>query len=163
MSIAYCLHCGQALTRHDDTCYECPAGHQYFNNPRTGASVIFMQDGNFLAVRRGIEPKKDTYSFVGGFLQYGENPETAARREAQEETGVQVGELKLLDVSVQEYTEDETTCSIIYLALDWKGSFEAGDDAGSLEWKPLAAIDSDDFAWPHPGLLAKLKAIADNT
>ena len=163
MSITYCMTCAQELTQHDDTCYECPDGHQYFNNPHTGASIIFLKGNEFLAVQRAIEPHKGKYSFVGGFLQYGEDPQTAARREAFEETGVQVGELELIDVTVQQYGPNETTCSLLYVTRDWQGEFQAGDDAGRLEWKPLDFIVADEFAWQRPGLLAKLKTMADNS
>jgi ADP-ribose pyrophosphatase YjhB (NUDIX family) len=162
MTIKFCLECGEPLSKNDDTCYECPDGHQYFNNPHAGASVVFLQDKKILVVQRGIEPNKGKYSFPGGFLQYGEDPADAAKREIAEETGVQLTGLELLTVATHHYQENETTLGILFLAKEWHGQFVADDDAAKLAWKPLEFLVSDDFAWHYPGLVAKLRAIVDN-
>jgi 8-oxo-dGTP diphosphatase len=162
MRINYCLTCAKPLIQQDETRYICGGGHEYWNNPRCGASVIFMKDGHILLSRRGIEPRKDLYSFPGGFLKYGESPEDAAVREMHEETGVTVSSLSLLHVQTVRYGQEETTCSIVFLAKSWEGDFKAGDDSAELAWKPIDFIDSDQFAWPYPGLAAKLRALPTN-
>lgn len=163
MIIRYCLQCGERLESADTTAYRCPYGHEFFNNPHAGVSVVFMRGHQFLAAKRGIEPHRGKYGFVGGFLNYGEDPKQAARREVQEETGVQLESIELLDVQTQQYGDNETALSIVFVARQWHGEFAANDDAASLAWKPLELIESPEFAWHYPGLLAKLQAIADNT
>jgi len=107
----------------------------------------------------GIEPRKGTYIFPGGFLQFGENPQEAARREVREETGLTCGPLTLLDVHNIRYRDNEASLSIVFLAREWDGRPEADDDAAALAWKPIDFIESDRFAWQFPGLAARLRAL----
>ena len=37
----------------------------------------------------------------------------------------------------------------------------AKDDVDALEWKPIAFIDSPQFAWKYPQLVKKLRAFLD--
>jgi ADP-ribose pyrophosphatase YjhB (NUDIX family) len=52
-------------------------------------------DGRLLLVRRADD---DTWGLVGGYLEIGEGPEEAARREAQEETGFEAEGVELFGV-----------------------------------------------------------------
>ena len=66
------------------------------NRPLVGVGVVFIRDGRvFLAQRRGSHGEA-TWASAGGHLEYGESLEDCARREAREELGVEVGELRVL-------------------------------------------------------------------
>ena len=49
---------------------------------------IFIHDNNsnFILIKRKNDPFKDCWALPGGFVEYGECVETAAIREAKEET-----------------------------------------------------------------------------
>ena len=67
--------------------------------PLVGVGVVFIRRGRvFLARRRGSHGAA-AWASAGGHLEYGETPEQCARREAAEELGVTVGELRILCVS----------------------------------------------------------------
>ena len=67
--------------------------------PRVGVGVIFVREGRvFLAKRHGAHGE-NTWASAGGHLEDGETFEECARREAMEELGVTVGELRFLCVS----------------------------------------------------------------
>ena len=67
--------------------------------PRVGVGVIFVREGRvFLAKRHGAHGE-NTWASAGGHLEDGETFEECARREAMEELGVAVGELRFLCVS----------------------------------------------------------------
>ena len=60
---------------------------------------MFLRDGHvFLAKREGSHGE-DTWASAGGHLEMGETLEECARREAMEELGVAVGDLRFLCVS----------------------------------------------------------------
>ena len=64
-----------------------------------GVGVVFVRQGRvFLAKRRGAHGE-DTWASAGGHLEFGESLEDCARREAMEELGVEVGELRVLCLS----------------------------------------------------------------
>ncbi len=69
------------------------------SRPRVGVGVVFIRDGFvFLARRRG-SLGGGTWGSAGGHLEYGESLEDCARREALEEFGLRVGDLRFLCVS----------------------------------------------------------------
>ena len=69
------------------------------NRPLVGVGVVFVRQGRvFLAKRRGAHGE-DTWASAGGHLEFGESLEDCARREAMEELGVEVGELRVLCLS----------------------------------------------------------------
>jgi ADP-ribose pyrophosphatase YjhB (NUDIX family) len=156
----YCTECGAPLQQRDATEYVCANGHEYWNEPHAAASVALLRDGQVLLARRGAEPRKGKYVLPGGFVEFDETPYEAARREMREETGLDVGELDLLEVHTIRYRENEASLSIVFHAPRWKGEPAAGDDAAALVWRPVEFVETDEFAWHIPGLLDKLRALA---
>ena len=69
------------------------------SRPLVGVGVVFLRGGKvFLAKRQGSHGE-DTWASAGGHLELGESLEDCARREALEELGVRVGDLRFLCVS----------------------------------------------------------------
>ena len=69
------------------------------DRPQVGVGVVFVRDGQvFLAKRQGAHGE-ETWASAGEHLETGESLEQCARREAMEELGVRVGELRFLCVS----------------------------------------------------------------
>ena len=69
-----------------------------------------------------------------GFMDYDENPQEAARREALEETGLDVRIDRLLDVF---HTPDDgglANIVIVYQASINGGTMQADDDAEAVAW-----------------------------
>ena len=162
MKLNYCTECAAPLTQLDSTTYRCANGHKYYNNPHAACSVIFMNDKHeVLFSKRGREPQKGKYDFPGGFLNYDEDPYQAAVREVSEEMSVQLnaGDLLLLDSSLNEYEENDTSCDFAFLCRHWQGEIKPNDDVAQLEWKPIDFIQSTEFAWPYPYLYNKLQSI----
>jgi 8-oxo-dGTP diphosphatase len=85
----FCPRCGAALPGPPPVaCTGC--SYQLFVNARPTATVIIVRDGEFLAVRRAMEPKFGLWELPGGFCDGWEQPGDAAIREAREELGVTV-------------------------------------------------------------------------
>ncbi|NMG58922.1 NUDIX hydrolase [Geitlerinema sp. P-1104] len=72
------------------------------------------------------------WALPGGFVDYGESVETAARREAKEETGLTVELVELFHVySNPDRDPRKHTLSVVFLATAC-GTPQAGDDAKHL-------------------------------
>jgi 8-oxo-dGTP diphosphatase len=73
------------------------------------------------------------WAIPGGFVDYGESVETAAKREAQEETGLEVELIEqFLVYSDPSRDPRKHTLSVVFLATA-TGNPQAGDDAKGLE------------------------------
>ena len=61
-----------------------------FYDPKVAAVCVIARDGKVLMIRRGTDTGYGLWSLPGGFVDRGEVVETAAAREAWEETGLEV-------------------------------------------------------------------------
>ncbi len=87
-----------------------------FRPVRTGVRVMMIENGKVMLVRQTYMPG---WFMPGGGLKRGEALEQAARREAKEETGAELGELKLLGVYTN-FTEWKTDHNIVFICKDFK-------------------------------------------
>lgn len=62
----------------------------FYLGPKLVAGAIFEVDGGVVLIQRAIEPGYGKWTFPGGFVERGEQAETAAERETLEETGVEI-------------------------------------------------------------------------
>lgn len=73
--------------------HEC-ANEDEKNPPRIGVGVIVVKNGKVLLGKRRNSHGDGTWSFPGGHLRFGEEVEECARREVQEETGLEISNLR---------------------------------------------------------------------
>jgi mutator protein MutT len=136
----YCPYCGAVLTTRTNegrTRLYCAAGGRFvYENPIPAATALVLNGtGQLLLVRRNREPGKHQWALPGGFVESGESPAEAARRELEEETGITAGETTLIDVIYQESEYYGTSLLIIgYHFARYEGEIRAGDDAEEVRF-----------------------------
>ena len=112
---------------------ECPAcGWIYFEDPKVAAAVLVEQAGRVLLTRRVNEPHRGEWSLPAGFINAHEDPERAAERECQEETGLLVRVTELLQLIPGQEHERGADILILYRAEILGGELLAGDDADEV-------------------------------
>ncbi|HPC81679.1 MAG TPA: NUDIX hydrolase, partial [Methanofastidiosum sp.] len=67
-------------------------------SPSLAVDILILFNNKLVLIKRGKEPFKDSFAIPGGFVEYGEAVESAAIREAKEETDLEVAELSLLGI-----------------------------------------------------------------
>ena len=124
----------------------------YYQNPAPCTTLLFYKEGKVLLSRRAIEPKKDYWDLIGGFISNGETAETSALREAKEETNLDARVVKYLG-SLPDVYGDTLLQTIIFiyhveaLNSDYK-SMKAQDDVAELKWFDLENIPKE-LAFTH--------------
>ncbi|BAL98079.1 MULTISPECIES: NUDIX hydrolase [Caldilinea] len=98
----YCPHCAHAL---EDRLVEgklrqvCPAcNFIHFPDPKVAVVALIEQDERVLLIRRAVEPARGLWALPGGYMDAGEMPEDALRREVQEEVGISIRIAELLEI-----------------------------------------------------------------
>ncbi|MHB1206724.1 MAG: NAD(+) diphosphatase [Rhodospirillaceae bacterium] len=95
----HCGRCGSetlsAESGHCRVCINTACAHRTF--PRTDPVVItLITDGERCLLGRQASWAPGVYSTIAGFVEPGETVEAAVRREAEEETGIEVGEVRYI-------------------------------------------------------------------
>lgn len=136
----FCLRCGQPLAARPPTaCTAC--GYAIWINPRPTGTVVIVDNGRFLALRRVREPRAGYWDLPGGFCDGFELPADAAIREAREELGLTVRLDEFIGMYVGRYTYQDETLPV--LDCFWLASVVDGelrldpDEASEHTWLPL--------------------------
>jgi 8-oxo-dGTP diphosphatase len=129
-----------------------------YRNPTPTADIILQRDSKILMVRRKKDPFKGQLALPGGFINEGETAEEAAKREAIEETTLEVEPIEILGVySDPKRDPRKHIMSIVFVGIIVGGSDKAGDDAESIEWVELGAIEKQEIAFDHAQILRDYK------
>jgi 8-oxo-dGTP diphosphatase len=156
----HCTACG-ALTaerevegRRRPVCTECET--VAYVDPKLAVAVLIVRDDRILLGRRGPGTREPgRWSFPAGFVERGERVETAAAREAREETGLEatIGELVGL------FSEDgEPVVLAVYSAVA-DGDPVAGDDLTEIGWFPIN--DLPELAFPRDRRILETWVLGD--
>lgn len=122
-----------------------------YRNPVPTVDIIIEIGNKIVLIERRHEPFG--WAIPGGFVDYGECLEDAARREAKEETSLDVNLKFLLGVySSPKRDPRRHTVSTVYVATA-KGKPEAADDAKNLGLFALNALPPT-MAFDHAEILS---------
>jgi ADP-ribose pyrophosphatase YjhB (NUDIX family) len=111
----------------------------FFLNPKPTAGVFIVNDGKVLLAKRGIEPFKDWWDSIGGFVEEDESPQEAAIRETREETGLEIKIIEVIGTGKAMYN-DQSINPIAFLAEIISGTPKATDDVSELKWFDLKSL-----------------------
>jgi 8-oxo-dGTP diphosphatase len=120
--------------------------------PLATVDVIIELDGGIVLVRRKNPPLG--WALPGGFVDRGESAAAAARREAKEETGLDVDLVELLGVYSDPARDPRGfyTISTVFIARAG-GTPKGGDDAADARAMPPHALPAD-IVFDHPTIIA---------
>ena len=118
---------------------------EYPVRPYVGVGVVVLGPKGVVMIQRGKPPRVGSWSLPGGAQHLGEAVDEAARREALEETGLEVEVLGLVDVVDSIRHDAERRVQYHYTLVDVVarpvgGSLAAGSDAADAKWVALADL-----------------------
>ena len=110
----------------------------------------------------GRKPHQTLFRFIGGFVDpTDDNFEQAATREAQEETGVEVGNLQYVGTArIDDWRyrhEVDKIITTLFKAEYISGEAIAQDDIAELKWFKISDLTEEDFVAEHRVLWRLLK------
>ena len=133
----FCPRCGHPLVlrgiKPNDPDRLCCDGCNFvfYLDPKLAAGVVATREDRVLLVRRAIEPAYGTWVFPGGYVDRGEHPAVAARREALEEAGVMVALEGML--GIYQYPAGNPVVLVVYHGIITGGEPTALDESLEVE------------------------------
>ena len=111
-------------------------------NPGVGCAIMLIKDGKVLLGHRSDNPEmagsllhgEDTWTMPGGKMDFQEKPKDCARREALEETGIEVGGVELVSVS-NDRVHDAHFVTLGFMSRDFKGEPKVMEPDEITEWR----------------------------
>ena len=148
----YCPECGGAFHpeinqrtggRVLPVCEKC--GLVFFLDPKLAAACVIEDQGRVLMVRRARPPQIGKWCLPGGFVDRGEPVEIAAKREALEETGLEV-QIEGL-IGLFSYV-DYPVVVAIYNTVIMGGKLKSSPESTDERWFEPHEIPWEQLAFP---------------
>ena len=124
----------------------------FFRPVRMGVRVLMIQDDKVLLIRHTY---LNGWFMPGGGLKRNESLEQAARREAKEETGADLNEIRLIGIFTN-YIQWKTDHTVVFLCKDF--TITGKSDAEIAEMRQFALSElPDDVYLSHRKLIEAYK------
>ena len=120
---------------------------EYPDYPRVGVGAIVLHEGRVLLVRRGRAPALGLWSVPGGLVDLGETTVEAARREVEEECGLEVRIAGLVGVLDRVTRDADGRVRYHWVLVDYlavpesNDTITAGSDAAEVRWVTLDEVE----------------------
>jgi 8-oxo-dGTP diphosphatase len=150
----YCPRCAQPAEIAYPRSLSCPhCGYGAYYNPKPVAAAIpVTPDGRIVLLRRAFDPGKDLWTFPGGFVDLGESVEQAARRETQEELGIEIE----LGPVVNVYSRAEERVVLIVYRATTTGTPQTSEEASEVR-----TFHPDELPWDELAFWSTDRALRD--
>jgi 8-oxo-dGTP diphosphatase len=163
----YCPVCTTELGFAPPTRAECPnCGSVFYASSKPTACAVCVDDDRVLLVRRRGAPFKGYWDLPGGFLDEGEHPLDAVRRELREETGLTIEPETFLGVWMDRYGDDESaqaTLNLYWTARVVAGDARPDDDITDLAWFEVDELPArEEYAFHIADVMDAWRALRKN-
>ncbi|HUD54706.1 MAG TPA: NUDIX hydrolase [Terracidiphilus sp.] len=119
---------------------------EFPETPLVGVGAVIVDEGRVLLVQRGREPLKGHWSLPGGMVELGESLQAGVIREVEEETGLLVEPVELIELLDRIHRDGERV-RYHYVIADYLcrvvgGDLRAASDADAVRWVERAEWNS---------------------
>lgn len=117
-------------------------------HPRVGVGVFVWKNGKFLMGERKGTHGTGTWSVPGGWLEFGESWEEAAKREVLEETGMEITNVQFVALTNNIFKNESIHSLTIWLKSDWvsgEPTILEPDKFAGQQWRDFSTLPSPLF------------------
>jgi ADP-ribose pyrophosphatase YjhB (NUDIX family) len=105
----------------------------YPEAPLVGVGAVIVQDGKILLIKRAFDPGAGKWSIPGGLVEIGEKLSEACEREAEEETGISIEVLELINAFDMIDRDENGKIKYHYVLVDFLAKPVGGEEKANSE------------------------------
>lgn len=124
--------------------------------PRT---LSFVLNGDAILLMKRAPTKRvfpNQYNGLGGHIERDEDPLTGAKREIEEESGLQVHSVKLVGVHNIDAGDETGIMLLVFTAISDSRETASDEREGTLHWIPTNDLDKYDLVEDIPLILPRI-------
>ncbi|MEM3382423.1 MAG: NUDIX hydrolase [Nitrososphaerales archaeon] len=112
---------------------------EYPDNPLVGVGAFIEKNDSVLLVKREHDPGKGKWSLPGGLVNLGERLSDAIKREVEEEVGLKVDVIKIIDVFDSIEYDDKGRVRFHYVIIGFMvkvlgGEVRCSKETSQIKW-----------------------------
>jgi 8-oxo-dGTP diphosphatase len=155
-------HESHSRSSHEERKGSLLENREYPSRPLVGVGALIVADSRIVLVRRGRPPGRGQWSIPGGLVKVGETLMAGVKREALEETALEVEPLKLVELLERIFRDDNGIVRYHYVLADYlcavrRGELRPGSDATEAVW--VARDELEQYNIPDVTKKVALKAL----
>ena len=109
--------------------------------PKVGTGVVIIKDGKTLLAKRKGSHNEGMWGSMGGHVEFGESPIEACIREAREELGIEIGNLRFVAcMNLVRNGKHYLDVSFVADLISGEPSIQEPDRIEEIGWYPLNAL-----------------------
>jgi 8-oxo-dGTP diphosphatase len=111
--------------------------------PKVGVAILIPRDGQILVGKRRRGAGPGSWSGPGGHIEFGETFEQCARREAREEIGIELDEVRYLHITndlMPQFDEHSVTIWMLATRISGEVTNASPEEHERWEWHSLANV-----------------------
>ncbi len=117
---------------------------EYPRQPLVGVGAVVIKDGKILLIKRAFPPGEGKWSFPGGLVELGEKLSEACARETEEETGLEVDVLELINVFDMIVRDDSGKVKYHYILVEFLAKPTGGSERISREVTDMKWVTNEE-------------------
>ena len=121
-----------------------------FNNPKATVAAVIIKNNNLLLVQRNEDPFLGMWDIPGGYMNQGESPEEAVKREIKEELSVEaINPVLIKQVPGKGFWKGKELPIInsFYLLDIGNQKINLNEENSDFKWSPLSDIGSEKISF----------------
>ncbi|MGQ9718403.1 MAG: NUDIX hydrolase [Nitrososphaerales archaeon] len=139
---------------------------EYPKHPMVGVGGLIKQDDSVLLVKRENEPGRGKWSIPGGLINLGETMRNAVKREVEEEVGLRVDVVEVLDAFDAIIYDDKSRVRFHYVVVSFMakplgGEVRGSKEASQVRWFKAKELKNLDMTSTTKSLLKKVNFLID--
>ena len=108
---------------------------------QVGAGCVIIKDSKTLLAKRKGSHAAGTYGSCGGHVEFGESPIDTVKREAREELGIEVGNIRFVScMNLRKYGKHYVDISFVAEIVSGEPTICEPEKIESIGWYPLDAL-----------------------